>query len=241
MPSVNLSGVDLGPAALPVGTAELIGTFILVIIGGGAAITSPGSHPLAFGFGMMALVIALGRISGAHLNPAVTLALTFTGHLKTALAPIYIVAQFVGGILAAAVLRLAFGGETTLGASQLGQAVNAWAGFTLELVMAAVFVFVIHAVMSDRTHSAAASGIAIGGAYLAINIMLVRATGGAINPARAFGLALLGNQWADSWVFLIAPFIGAILGGFLWEVIGHAPTDSSRNDAPTESIDELLG
>ena len=188
--------------------AEAVGTFILVFAGPGAVVINevaggPVTHlgiGLSFGLAVMVAIFAVGHISGAHINPAVTLAFALGGHFPRRHVPAYIAAQLLGAAGAALALRVLFGNVAALGATLptdgAGQALG------LEIVITAILMFVIMAVATDLRAVQDAAAIAIGG-YVALAATFSGPIAGAsMNPARSFGPALLSGTWTDHWVLL---------------------------------------
>jgi len=200
-------------------TAEAIGTFILVLLGTTALILTD-NYVFAFGFALIAIVYAIGHISGAHVNPAVTLGLAVTGRFPMAQVPYYWAAQIIGALLASLLLRLVYGNLENLGATRIGDGYSVIDGFVVEIVMTAILVFVVHAVATDERSPAASTGLAIGGTLLVIQIAAGDVTGASVNPARSLGPAIASGTFGDLWIYLIAPFIGGIIGGIAYEFIG---------------------
>ncbi|CAN5751470.1 hypothetical protein BH24CHL3_BH24CHL3_03740 [soil metagenome] len=198
--------------------AEAIGTFILVLAGAGAVILGS-SYPLAFGFALIAIVYAIGHISGAHVNPAVTIGLAAIGRFPMPHVPYYIGSQVAGAVLAALFLRLIYGSEGGLGATSVAEGFSNLDGFLLELVATAVFVFVFAAVATDKRVPAGAFGLAAGGALLFIALFAGPFTGASVNPARSLGPALASWTFTDLWIYLTAPFIGAVIGAVAYEFV----------------------
>jgi MIP family channel proteins len=198
--------------------AEAIGTFILVLAGTGAAIVG-GSYAFGFGFGLIAIVYAIGHISGAHVNPAISLGLAVTGRFPMAQVPYYIGSQIVGAILASLFLRLVHGNLNGLGATSVVDGYSLLDGFLLELVGAAILVFVVCAVATDKRVQPAVVGLAIGATLLFIELVAGPITGGSVNPARSLGPALASWSFSDIWIYLTAPFIGGAIGAVGYEFI----------------------
>lgn len=204
-------------------TAEAIGTFILVLAGTSALILSD-NYVFGFGFALIAIVYAIGHVSGAHVNPAVTLGLAITGRFPMFQVPYYWAAQVIGALFASLLLRLLYGNLNNLGATQIGDGFSVLDGFVLELVMTAILVFIFHAVATDERAPAAATGLAIGGTLLVIQIAAGNVSGGSVNPARSLAPAIVSGTFGDLWIYLIAPFIGALIGAIAYEFIGGADT-----------------
>ena len=216
--------------------AEFIGTFWLVLAGCGAAVIA-GSFPgtgigflgisIAFGWALATMAYAIGPISGCHVNPAVTLGLVAAGKFDMKDAPGYIVSQVLGAIFAAWVLMHIAGGKEGFDVMKNGLGANGFgahspggysmhAAILCEIVMTAVFMFIILSV----TDSKAANGMApmiIGITLALIHLITIPVTGTSVNPARSAGPAIMmgGWAWEQLWVFWVAPIVGAIAGAIV--------------------------
>ncbi len=202
--------------------SESIGTFAIVYCGVGAiALTQTGllnggllAIAIAHGFAAMVMIYALGGVSGAHFNPAMTIAFALTKRFSWQDVPFYIAAQLLGSLAAVATLSLTHGTaleKVQYGATLLAPNVSWLAGFVIEAVLTFFLAFVVFRVAVLQSNPAA-------GAMIGATIMMCIAaagplTGVALNPARAFGPAIFGN-WTDHWVMWTAPIIGAIIGAF---------------------------
>ncbi len=202
--------------------AELIGTFAIVYCGVGAiALTQTGllnggliAIAMAHGFAVTVMIYALGNVSGAHFNPAITIALSVIRRFAWQDALFYIPAQLAGSLAAVGLLSLTHGAaleQVKYGATLLAPNVSVLAGFLIELVLTFFLALVIFRVAVLHAHPAA-------GALIGATVMMCIAaagplTGVALNPARAFGPAVFG-QWADHWIMWVAPTCGAILAAF---------------------------
>lgn len=214
-------------------SAELVGTLALVLIGcGSAAIAGNyiGFTGISFAFGLtvMAMVYAIGSISGCHINPAVTIAMLVAGKIKGKDTLFYIIAQCIGAILGAGILWAIAGGLPgySLDVNGLGQngfGTGSPAGYSLaacflaEVVLTALFLFVIF----GSTHEKAPkgfTGISIGFTLVLIHLVGIPITGTSVNPARSLGPAVFvgGDALAQLWVFIVAPIIGAVISALLW-------------------------
>ena len=221
--------------------AEAIGTFILVLAGTGAAIVG-GSYAFGFGFGLIAVVYAIGHISGAHVNPAISLGLAVTGRFPMAQVPYYIGSQIVGAILASLFLRLVNGNLNSLGATSVVDGYSVLDGFLLELVATAILVFVVAAVATDKRVTPGVVGLAIGATLLFIELVAGPITGGSVNPARSIGPALASWSFGDIWIYLTAPFIGGAIGAVAYEFIrgpeGWSEDRPDQDPAPPPATEE---
>jgi aquaporin NIP len=219
--------------------AEALGVFALVFAGCGAIVTEA-EHPgslgvvgiaLVFGLVVMAMVYATGHLSGAHLNPAVTLAFALTRHLPRGEAGAYLLAQALGGLAAAALLAAVWPGQP----AELGTtmpSVGAGSAFVYEVVLTAFLMFVIMAVATDTRAVGAAAAIAIGGTVGLDALFGGPVTGASMNPARSLGPALVSGELHDLWIYLLAPPLGAAIGALAYQLVrGEHPEDAATEAA----------
>jgi aquaporin NIP len=207
-------------------TAEGLGVFALVFAGCGAVITET-EHPgslgalgvaLVFGLVIMAMVYATGHLSGAHLNPAVTLAFVITRHFPRTEAAAYLLAQCLGALAAAALLAAIWPSHPgELGATL--PTVGTGSAFAYELILSAFLMFVIMAVATDTRAVGAAAAIAIGGTVGLDALFGGPITGASMNPARSLGPALVSGELHLLWLYLVAPPIGAMLGALAYQFV----------------------
>jgi MIP family channel proteins len=204
--------------------AEALGTFALVFAGCGAIVVDAktgalGHLGVAFSFGLviMVMIYALGHISGAHFNPAVTLAFALTRHFPWARAGAYWAAQLAGAIVAAALLRGSLGDHAHVGATfpsgSQGQA------FLWELVLTFFLMFVIMAVATDSRAVGEAAAIAVGGTVGLDALFGGPITGASMNPARSIGPALVSGDLHALWLYIVAPAVGAALAGLTYQYL----------------------
>jgi MIP family channel proteins len=227
--------IRLGPAAGRY-AAECIGTFALVFAGPGAAVIDAYTHGgvtpvgigLTFGLIVGAMIYAIGHISGAHINPAVTLAFTVTRHFPLRDVPGYLAAQLAGAAAASLVTKGLYGNTAHLGATLPTH--GAGQALVLEMLLTFFLMFVIMAVATDVRAQGEAAAIAIGG-YVALAATFAGPIAGAsMNPARSFGPALVANTWTAWWVFWVGPIVGALAGAVAYQVIRHG----GKAEQPTE-------
>lgn len=204
--------------------AEFLGTALLVFLAVGSAVggidaIGPVGVALAFGLVLLALAYAIGAISGCHINPAVTLGVLLAKGMTGTEAAYYWGAQFAGGVVGAALLKLmtsGFGGVTdetgNLGANNWGPNITLGGAFLLEVVLTFVFVTVI-LLVTGRSATPGFAGLAIGLSLTAVHLVGIPLDGTSVNPARSFGPALFagGESLAHVWLFIVAPLIGAAL------------------------------
>jgi aquaporin Z len=216
--------------------AELLGTFVLVFIGTGSAVVAGKSIgvlgiALAFGISVLVMVYAIGRISGCHINPAITIAMLFNGKIPSKDAIIYIIMQCIGAIFASMLLLAIMTGlpgfditSTNLGANGYGAGYlggySLTSAFITEVVMTFIFLMVIFGATSSKA-PAGFAGIAIGFSLAMIHMVSIPITGTSVNPARSLGPALVagGTALSQLWLFIIAPVIGAIIAAVVWKYL----------------------
>jgi MIP family channel proteins len=214
------------PDLLRRAAAEGIGVFALVFAGCGAIVTEA-EHPgslgtvgiaLVFGLIVMAMVYATGHLSGAHLNPAVTIAFVVTRHFPRAEALAYLLAQVAGALVAAGLLAAIWPGDPAALGTTL-PTVGAGSAFAYEVVLTAFLTFVILAVATDTRAVGAAAAIAIGGTVGLDALFGGPITGASMNPARSLGPALVSGELHDLWIYLLAPVVGAAIGAVAYQVV----------------------
>lgn len=214
--------------------AEVLGTAILVLFGCGSAVLMGGQIgmlgiSLAFGLAIVAAAYGLGAISGAHLNPAVSLGVALSGRMSMGEALSYMGAQVVGALIGAAVLLMIASGKADYSVATNGLGQNGYgAGYlgeyslTAALVFEFVMTFLFVTVILGATHAGAPgamAGLAIGLTLAAIHLVGINVTGVSVNPARSIGPAMFvgGKALADLWVFIVAPLAGGALAGIVYK------------------------
>jgi MIP family channel proteins len=221
----------VSPTLLRAAVAEAIGTFALVFAGAGAVMVDAKTHALGhvgvaitFGLVIMAMIYAVGHISGAHFNAAVTFAFALTRHFPWPRAVVYWSAQFVGALSAALLLRASLGNVAHVGAT-LPSGSQAQS-FLFELVMTAFLMFVILAVATDTRAVGEAAAIAIGGTIGFDAMFGGPISGASMNPMRSIGPALAAGDLHALWLYIVAPVIGASVGGLAYQFV-RAETGAS--------------
>jgi MIP family channel proteins len=221
----------LSPVASPMqkALAELFGTFCLVFAGTGAIIVNDISGGLVthvgvaitFGLVVMAMIYAIGDVSGAHINPAVTLGFWLSRRLPRARVLPYIAAQLAGAFLASFALFAMFPQHETLGSTFPAAAELTMQAFVLELVMTMILMFVILAVATGPKEKGVMAGIAIGGVIGFEAMFGGPISGASMNPARSLAPAVFAGHLQHVWIYLIAPVLGATLATLLaWGIFG---------------------
>lgn len=203
------------PQDLPKFVSEAIGTFALVFVGTGAIVVdvltegalSPLGVSLAFGLVIMTMIYAVGDISGAHLNPAVTLGFFVAGRMPGREVLPYLAAQLIGAVAGSAMIRLFFGDVASLGSTQPTVAIGI--AFAMEVTLTFLLMFVILGVATGDKEEGIMAGVAIGSVVCFAALFGGPISGASMNPARSLGPALVSGTFASLWLYLSAPFVGA--------------------------------
>ncbi len=222
--------------------AEMIGTMILVLMGCGSAVfagaiqpfASVGTLGVAFAFGLSVLVMCytIGKISGCHINPAITLGVWLSKRMSSKDAGMYMIFQVIGGIIGSSILYFLArdsGSVTTLTGA------NGYTNVTMAFIAESVFTFIFVLVVLGSTSKGADNkfaGIAIGLTLVMIHIVCIPITGTSVNPARSIGPALYqgGEALSQLWLFIVAPFLGGAVASVVWRLID--------TDKPAEKADK---
>jgi aquaporin Z len=225
--------------------AEFLGTFTLVFIACGVAVVSGAdlvATAFAFGLVVLAMVYAIGPISGCHINPAISIAMLVAGKMKGKDCLMYIIAQFLGAIIGAALLMAVLNGipgyDVSDGLGQNGYGEHSGLRFSLaacflaEVILTAVFLFVIFG-STSKTAPKGFAGISIGLTLTFIHLIGIRITGTSVNPARSFGPALFvrGDAISQYWLFLVAPILGAIVAALIWKLFFDSGPEEEKPPA----------
>ncbi|MCR4639145.1 MIP family channel protein [Ruminococcus sp.] len=237
--------------------AEVIGTFVLVLLGCGTAMLvgcdakNGGGYiltALAFGLVIVGMAYCVGNISGCHINPAVSLAVLISGGMTVTDFIGYVVSQCLGAIAGAGTLKLIFdlGNVTDMtggyGANGLaGVNGNAGAGIIVEIVLTFIFVLTILGVTSKNAKHGSFGGLIIGLTLTLVHIFGIGLTGTSVNPARSLGPAILagGDALSDLWVFIVGPFVGALIAAVVYKclepAVKAAPVPVEKAAAPSKN------
>lgn len=255
--------------------SEFVGTMLLVIFGCGTAVAvntymsniTGAEFPfslliiaLAFGLVLTALAYTIGKVSGAHVNPAVSVACLIDGRIDVAECVEYVVLQILGGIAGAAVLMLLFGSNAALGANGFGEASALQASFSPALIMASdsvnvinvtaqiafvvemilTFIFVLVVLTTTKKENCFA-GLVIGLTLTLVHIFGIVFTGTSVNPARSIGPALLtgGEALSQLWVFILAPLVGGILAALFYKFVISEPEVALVTEDEDEEVEEV--
>ena len=246
--------------------SEFVGTMLLVVFGCGTAVatykvigTLYGASSitsaeislfrlawsgiliaLAFGLILAALVYTIGKVSGCHVNPAISLACLIDGRMKVVDFIYYVIAQILGAIVGALLLSWFFGGTTVLGAngyeaaSTLGKTITMPIAFVIEIILTFVFALVV---LSVTKKDSKANGIIIGLALTVVHIFGLPFTGTSVNPARSLGPALLqkGVALEQLWVFILAPLVGAALAALFYKFVIDEKEEVFEEEKPKKT------
>jgi len=211
--------------------AETWGTFLLVLVAAGGTVVaaksggavSMGMEAVAPGLMVMAIIYFMGTVSGAHLNPAVTLAFAVRGNFPWRRMPGYFVAQLIGGVSAALFLRTLFGTIGALGATVPGSGVSSGTALAMEVVLTAGLVNTILGTASGARNIGTNGAIAVGGYIALAGLWAAPISGASMNPVRSFAPDLVRGDLSVTWVYLIGPVLGALIGvAFEWVLKGKA-------------------
>ncbi|MEM1347106.1 MAG: MIP family channel protein [Myxococcota bacterium] len=209
-----------GMLPLPAMWAEFIGTFALVFAGCGAVMSDVAygggvGHvgiALTFGLVVMVMIFATGHVSGAHFNPAVSIAFWAIGRFPLRQVPAYVATQCVAAIAAVALLRSVYGDVGTYGQTVPVEAASSFASIGFEVVLTFFLMFVITAVATDDRAEGQLAGVAIGGTVALCALFGGPVTGASMNPARSLGPALFSGELGVLWIYIVGPILGAVLG-----------------------------
>jgi MIP family channel proteins len=251
---MRLSGSNLG--SLPPladlwrrSFVELLGTFALVFVGAGTIMSlGPQSDAgtlevaLATGLTMAVMVTAVGHISGGHFNPAITFGFILTRRISALMGVAYWVAQMLGGVLAALLLRWIFPAANrdaaNLGAPSV-QTIDIGAALVVEALITFFLVWVVFAMTTDaRNAYTGVTGLAIGLVIVFGMLFAYTLTGGAFNPARAFGPELISNTWSDAWIYYVGPLAGGAIAALLYDEVYLRAAGPARVGPPETGVEQ---
>ena len=218
--------------------AEMFGTMVLVLMGCGVAVSlgCTSNDPMlastvigtamAFGLSVVAMAYAIGGISGCHINPAITLGVMLSGRMSVKDSLMYMVFQVIGAILGSGILYLLTmeSGDAIVGtgANACQPGVSLMGGLLAEVVFTMVFVLVVLGATDEKRGAGKFAGLAIGLSLVLVHLVCIRYTGTSVNPARSIGPAIFegGAALAQLWIFIVGPFVGAVLAALIWKLIG---------------------
>lgn len=220
--------------------AEMVGTMVLVLMGCGSAIFNGGCGTpsqvlmvaMAFGLSVVAMAYTIGGVSGCHINPAITLGCMVSGRMKSREGLMYMLFQVIGALIGSAILWVLTSNidmpyATTTGANSCAPGVGIAGGFIAEVVFTFVFVLVVLGTTDAKKGAGNFAGLAIGLSLVLVHIVCIPITGTSVNPARSIAPALFagGEALSQLWIFILAPFIGAILSAGVWKMVRGSEAD----------------
>jgi len=202
--------------------SEVLGTFFLVLVAVGGVVVNTSTHGaisqaalvIAPGLMVMAIILFMGKISGAHLNPAVTIAFAARRDFPWRRVPGYIMAQIAGGVLACGFLALTFGVTGTFGSTQPGAGFNVIQSVLIEFILTLGLISVILGTASKAQNIGPLSALAVGGYIALAGLWAAPISGASMNPVRSFAPALFLLNFSNYWVYLVGPIAGALLAVF---------------------------
>jgi aquaporin Z len=227
--------------------SEVLGTFLLVLVAaGGGILHAKGQISLAAavvapGLMVMAIILFMGAVSGAHLNPIVSLAFSLRGDFPWRRVLGYIVAQALGAALACLFLLAIFGNVEHLGATLPGPGYDAWQAFLMEIVLTGGLVSVILGTASAAQNVGTIGALGVGGYIALAGLWAAPVSGTSMNPIRSFGPALVAGDWSAYWAYLAGPLIGAVAAvGCAWILRGPGG-DAAARAAASGRLGEFAG
>jgi aquaporin Z len=229
--------------------SESFGTFLLVFVAAGGGLLhaqgqiSLASAVVAPGLMVMAIILFMGAVSGAHLNPAVSLAFAMRGDFPWVRVPGYIIVQLVGATLAALFLLAVFGDVGHLGATLPGPGYANWQALLMEIALTAGLVSVILGTASAAQNVGAIAALGVGGYIALAGLWAAPVSGVSMNPARSFGPALVDGDFSSYWIYLVGPLAGALIAvGFAWILRGPGgdPVARAAGSGVLSSLEEKM-
>jgi aquaporin Z len=229
--------------------AEALGTFLLVLAAAGAdvvdsvsggqigrvaAVTAPGLM-------VMVVILFMGGISGAHLNPAVSIGFALRGDFPWRRVPGYVLAQLVGAALAALLLAAMFGTAGHLGATEPGPGISSWQALVMELVLTFGLVSTILGTASKGQNLGAIAAFGVGGYIALAGLWASPISGASMNPARSFGPDLVLLQFSGYWLYIVGPILGALLAVLAAHALRGPGGDAPARQAAQGRLDDILG
>ena len=222
-------------ATIKAAIAELIGTFVLVFFGVGTAVFTGGdlvATAFAFGLTVMVMSVTVGKVSGCHLNTAISLAMFLDKQIDAKKFVLYVIFQIIGAVIAGALivcLSMGFADisfeavrNMNLGANFVQGAGKAWVGILAEVILTFIFVLVVFGA-TDKAHQGVFSefaGFFIGLALAMVHLVGINITGTSVNPARSIGMAIFSADYlGDVWIFIVAPLIGGVLAWLVYSFV----------------------
>ena len=226
--------------------SEVLGTFLLVLAAAGGGLLhgkaeiSLAAAVVAPGLTVLSVILFMGAVSGAHLNPVVSVAFALRGDFPWRRVPTYVVAQLVGAALACLFLLGIFGNVEHLGATLPGPGYHAWQAFLIEIALTGGLVSVILGTASAAQNVGTIGALGVGGYVALAGLWAAPVSGTSMNPARSFGPALVAGDWTAFWAYVAGPLLGAgVAVGCAWVLRGPGGGDAAARVAASGRLDEL--
>ena len=228
--------------------SEILGTFLLVLVGAGGGVVNAVSNGqisraaavTAPGLMVLAIILFMGGISGAHLNPAVSLAFATRGNFPWLRVPGYIIAQLVGSTLAVLLLRATFGTVGMLGATEPGPGISDWQAVVVEFVLTAGLVSTILGTASKAQNLGPISAFGVGAYIILAGLWSSPISGASMNPARSFGPDLVLWNFSSYWVYLVGPIAGALVAVGIAFILRGRGGGQSGIEAAQGKLEEII-
>lgn len=216
--------------------AEMVGTMVLVLMGCGSAIFNGGCGTpaqvlmvaVAFGLAVVSMAYTIGGVSGCHINPAITLGCMLSGRMESKEGVMYMLFQVIGAFIGSTLLWVLTSNidmqyATTTGANACASGVSLTGGLIAEIIFTFVFVLVVLGTTDSKKGAGNFAGLAIGLSLVLVHIVCIPITGTSVNPARSIAPAIFngGEALSQLWVFIVGPFIGAVLSAIVWKMVGE--------------------
>ena len=228
--------------------SELLGTFLLVLVGAGGGVVNAVSNGqisraagvTAPGLMVLAIILFMGGISGAHLNPAVSIAFATRGNFPWLRVPGYIIAQLVGSTLAVLLLRAVLGNVGMLGATEPGPGINDWQAMVVEFVLTAGLVSTILGTASKAQNLGPISAFGVGAYIILAGLWSSPISGASMNPARSFGPDLVLWNFSNYWVYIVGPIAGALVAVGIAYILRGRGGDIGGIEAAQGRLEEIV-
>ncbi len=245
-PGHRTDGGSERPSLVGAALAELLGTFVLLFFGVGTVLALGGAGDpaqklaigLAFGLAILAMAYALGHVSGAHLNPAVTIGQALSGRFPLVAAAAYVVAQLVGallGVLAAHAL-LGDANDVAISVTAPGPGISAGQALFAEVLLGFILMLVVKGTAVDDRAEGPAAGMAIGLTVAAGHLAMIPVSGSSFNPARSFGSAVVSGELGDLWIYVVGPVVGAVAAALLYEQVLRRVRPPTVDEVPGPQV-----
>jgi aquaporin Z len=226
--------------------SEVLGTFLLALAAAGGGLLhgrgqiSLSAAVVAPGLMVMAIILSMGAVSGAHLNPVVSLAFALRGDFPWGRVPGYVLAQLLGATLACVFLLAVFGNVEHLGSTLPGHGYRAWQAFLMEIALTGGLVSVILGTASAAQNVGTIGALGVGGYIALAGLWAAPVSGASMNPARSFGPALVSGDWTAYWAYVAGPLLGAAMALACARILRGPGGDAAARAAASGRLEELM-